>query len=520
MQSTLDDIDPDFGTLDMLLITLPNCRHVFTVETLDGHCSMNDYYRSNEETGQWLGLEAPPVGFRKPPTCPTCRAPITANRYGRVFKRADLDILENNVASRMSRSLASASTQLQAIDPPVVKENLKREAANPALQFAKPTQKAKKRSQNQRGFLKEARKTPLPARALDASNDDLHGIPIIEVRAWRAATRIYVEAYRTAVGVAETRSAHIHAWEASFAYLYQHEMELAAQFPEKAPRNPHEHAMRMARLNVGQPQPRADKRYLVEAFWMTINIRLALIELAQTWSEALSSRSNYPRENRRLWEQFINFMLRTCAQDAKTALDITVESESHRQTVKSSLLLMRIKLEQFRFNVEVSRRIRKFSEQRIQLTERVAMLRREAIEQRQWVEDNHLSIPRPQEVDEGSWLATNFCTPADAIVAEWGKVERWVVTDSWYEPLSSQEMQDIVKGLNFSHTGHFYKCPNGHTFVIADCGGATVQSFCPECGAAIGGTGHSLLASNTRAMEFEEVARAQGAARSPWRWGV
>lgn len=450
MQSTLSDVDPDFGTLDMLLITLPNCRHIFTVETLDGHCSMNEYYRRSEETGRWAGLEAPPFGFRKPPTCPTCRAPITANRYGRVFKRADLDILEHNVASRMSRSLASASTRMQAIaHPAVIKGSLEREGKARSIFFTKPTPNAKGRAQKQKALLREVRRTPLPPRALDPSNDSLHGIPIVEVSAWRAATRTYAEAYRTAISVADTRSAHSHAWEASLAYLYQHEMDLATQSPENAPRNPHEHAMRMARLNVGQPQPRADKRYLVEAFWMTINIRLALIELAQAWSEALSSRSNYPRENRRLWEHFIVFMMRTCAQDAKTALDITVESESHRQTVKSSLLLMRIKLEQFRFNVEVLRRIRKFSEQRIQLTERVAMLRREAIEQRQWVEDNHLSIPRPQEVDEGSWLATNFCTPADAIVAEWGKVERWVVTDSWYEPLSSQEMQDIVKGLNF-----------------------------------------------------------------------
>jgi len=86
--------------------------------------------------------------------------------------------------------------------------------------------------------------------------------------------------------------------------------------------------------------------------------------------------------------------------------------------------------------------------------------------------------------------------------------------------VSLEEKMAIVKALNFSHTGHFYNCPNGHTFVIADCGGATMRSTCPECGAVIGGTGHTLDSQNTRAMEFEEVARQQGVARSPWAWGV
>lgn len=46
------------------------------------------------------------------------------------------------------------------------------------------------------------------------------------------------------------------------------------------------------------------------------------------------------------------------------------------------------------------------------------------------------------------------------------------------------------------------------------------QSRCPECGAVIGGTGHTLDVHNTSALEFERLSRDQGADRSPWRWGV
>lgn len=90
MQRTLAEVSPDEETLDELLITIPNCRHTFTVETLDGHCGMSDYYDREGTEGKWTQCKEPPFGFRAPPVCPTCRAAITCPRYGRIFKRADL----------------------------------------------------------------------------------------------------------------------------------------------------------------------------------------------------------------------------------------------------------------------------------------------------------------------------------------------------------------------------------------------------------------------------------------------
>jgi hypothetical protein len=104
MYRKLGEIDLEQETLDEILITLPGCQHVFTVETLDGICDMTAFYR-RDDADRWVGFADPPTGFRKPPTCPTCRTAITSPRYGRIFKRADLDILENNVASQMSNSL-------------------------------------------------------------------------------------------------------------------------------------------------------------------------------------------------------------------------------------------------------------------------------------------------------------------------------------------------------------------------------------------------------------------------------
>jgi hypothetical protein len=49
--------------------------------------------------------------------------------------------------------------------------------------------------------------------------------------------------------------------------------------------------------------------------------------------------------------------------------------------------------------------------------------------------------------------------------------------------------------------GHLYQCPNGHMYVIGECGGAMQRSRCPECHAWVGGEYHNLDSSNRRADE-------------------
>ncbi|KAI0316338.1 AAA domain-containing protein [Amylostereum chailletii] len=97
---TLAEFDPSTGDIRERLITL-QCGHLFTVETLDDHCGMSAHYEIGPK-GEFLDVKAPPITHRMPPCCPTCQGPITALRYGRVIKRANLDILEQNAASTIS----------------------------------------------------------------------------------------------------------------------------------------------------------------------------------------------------------------------------------------------------------------------------------------------------------------------------------------------------------------------------------------------------------------------------------
>ena len=65
--------------------------------------------------------------------------------------------------------------------------------------------------------------------------------------------------------------------------------------------------------------------------------------------------------------------------------------------------------------------------------------------------------------------------------------------------ISQEEERMVVNAMN-SKKGTWHLCPNGHLYNIGQCGGAMEQGRCPECDSTIGGSDHSLLESNSRAM--------------------
>ncbi|KAF0690676.1 Aste57867_17945 [Aphanomyces stellatus] len=76
-------------------------------------------------------------------------------------------------------------------------------------------------------------------------------------------------------------------------------------------------------------------------------------------------------------------------------------------------------------------------------------------------------------------------------------------------PLTKEEKTAIFQvfardsnGYNSGFGGNWYACPNGHPYVITECGGAMQEYHCPECGARIGGSDHHILDSNQTAEAF------------------
>lgn len=68
--------------------------------------------------------------------------------------------------------------------------------------------------------------------------------------------------------------------------------------------------------------------------------------------------------------------------------------------------------------------------------------------------------------------------------------------------ISEEERMQIVKAIGFPQ-GHWFKCPNGHIYLISECGGATQRSTCPDCKEVIGGINHTLESSNQLASEMD-----------------
>ncbi|KAK4872847.1 hypothetical protein RN001_014876 [Aquatica leii] len=68
--------------------------------------------------------------------------------------------------------------------------------------------------------------------------------------------------------------------------------------------------------------------------------------------------------------------------------------------------------------------------------------------------------------------------------------------------ISKVDLQKVVTAMGMSK-GHWFKCPNGHVYAIGECGGAMETGKCVDCGAAIGGSSHALLPTNSHAGEVD-----------------
>lgn len=73
--------------------------------------------------------------------------------------------------------------------------------------------------------------------------------------------------------------------------------------------------------------------------------------------------------------------------------------------------------------------------------------------------------------------------------------------------ITEEERKMIVSAMKM-RPGHWYKCPNGHIYVITECGGAMESRQCPDCSATIGGASHTLASGNQVASEMDGAQHA------------
>ena len=80
-------------------------------------------------------------------------------------------------------------------------------------------------------------------------------------------------------------------------------------------------------------------------------------------------------------------------------------------------------------------------------------------------------------------------------------------TGTFYTVVTSQEMRAVYDAMSreFTGTGHWYYCGNGHAFTIGECGMPMQTSLCPQCGAQVGGQSHRAVDGVRRADDIESA---------------
>ena len=98
-------------------------------------------------------------------------------------------------------------------------------------------------------------------------------------------------------------------------------------------------------------------------------------------------------------------------------------------------------------------------------------------------------------------LCTAFPAQTVSVADEIDDVRR-LLREAGYQ--SQMRMVVAAMASEFSGTGHWYRCENGHPFTIGECGMPMQTARCPQCNAPIGGQNHQAAAGVQHAEDIEE----------------
>lgn len=444
MQTPLRDLEND-GSVDSMTITL-RCGHIFTVETLDGLTHLNDFY-DRDYNGKWVQAVTPETHGenRTRPVCPTCRGDITALRYGRVCKSSNLAIMQHNISTKLSGLLAQAEATLEkampSLEASIVGTIEKCDAYTPA-----PPATIRTANDKLDILLRKEPSRPTPVATLELL-DVYHALPLSHKKIWIGAIKQILPAYKQARMVSEHRDPNVKTYEASLSTLFQEEMDHFSANPGRATGDVEQVALRLARMRIGQPPPRASLRFMIEAFWVTIRILIILAETAKQASKAVLPRDS--TVNRLPWIQLAEFLLKQALNDSKVALEFAEKSESWNKWAKCQVIVMQAQYELAAHRCHTAIEAGKTdSESRLVLVEQCEQGHRDAESLRMTVSEQYMAHWGANDRDyRRQWIEDNFLVPSAPILENWKDLKRSAGAGTWYAPVTNDERRQIMRGL-------------------------------------------------------------------------
>lgn len=250
------------------------CGHTFTLDHLDHQVGLQQVYEKQE--GNWTGLRSPTSGVVMP-RCPTCSRSISSPRYGRVAKRA---IIELEARHALHAFRASTETHSAALPSEEQIRSLV-EPLPPWRDTAMPNLASVNTALRRRA--KGSRMVDVKVFTEIAATFSING-PILPI--WTSLAKDTIAGLRGLVNGINRNTALIDASNAAFERLCDDRIIDIQAVKGLSDEERHDHAAGHARTKMcGKPISLEVPR--LEAVLQTVKLRFRLVYLARTFAEVL-----------------------------------------------------------------------------------------------------------------------------------------------------------------------------------------------------------------------------------------
>ncbi|EED11898.1 nonsense-mediated mRNA decay protein, putative [Talaromyces stipitatus ATCC 10500] len=125
--------------------------------------------------------------------------------------------------------------------------------------------------------------------------------------------------------------------------------------------------------------------------------------------------------------------------------------------------------------------------------------------------ERHL-IEGKEAINEAKTLCNENPGQTQGLATDIEGAEKMLRGTTFYTAVTNEERMAVIAAMarEFSGTGHWYYCRNGHPFTIGECGMAMQRAVCPECGEPVGGQNHQAVEGVTHARDLEVTFAQMG----------
>ncbi|KAL3140347.1 hypothetical protein ABBQ38_004611 [Trebouxia sp. C0009 RCD-2024] len=478
MQKPLREYEEAALLTDPLVIL--TCGHVFPMSSMDGFTDLDAAY-AKDSSGKWTkprSVTAEQAERQPLKSCPLCRQPLgQIRRYGRCLNRMKIDHAEVKFFVYCSRLLLEADNLCKSAKHSA-SSILNRPAVNSSSRARKPTNPTQ-----------------------DAT-----------VRGLQHAANL---AYQSTVAYSEVQRAR-----SPTLAVFQNTRNVLRRLQEQ-------HALgagscapgALASLEVPKPDVGPKCKALIgmcqaRTVWMATctGTMQRVGELSKQGSSSSVHARQMAVEVRQLWSD-ASEGYRTGLSHARQAIKLATDSHAVLTKVQAGAALVSLQQQRVRdlssSQATVMQNLQgtRFQSQGAVSKQQLALL--DEAQEACHAAKATLGWSGLKSDDRGASLASHL----DSLMANFDTLNKLVDLRPTPEEMKTI-MAALMKGNadlagpGFTGQGHFYKCPNGHPYVIGDCGGANQTSVCPECRAGIGGSQHRLAAGNAASTDLQALASA------------